>query len=374
MDPTLWMNVGEGRFYLCDAQLRMSADDTGSSDPPKGWDESDQAQEEVLETLVILNLHKLLAEDVSFLFRAGDYWGLQDITAIDRLGRLHLMELKKDKIDAKVTEQLAAYLLRTMFDDGVVFAHRMASLNRKHLEAERWAVYLAGVLANERTTVVGPKAYRTHVSDLGFGEALTDHEWKQQTTSARLNRQCLTLLEIAAGQGRGTLSLKALHSWAEQVLQTSQPPAIPAPPFRIRCPNVIWLIGRRVDEAALEQVRMWRRAGVDARPLVVDARRCRQTGRWMLRVLREDFPERAALIRHVAVTNETGKLPKGAFRATNDQPTGYELELKLYETLPPSSPKLKAGGAALGKKVKAFLYDNLNEEPVKIWSAKGLER
>lgn len=365
------MDVGQGLFYTCDARLRVAADDEGSTTPPPGWSEAAPAQEEALETLLVLNLRKVLGEDVEFLFRAGDYWGLQDITAIDSLGRIHLMELKKGKIDAKVVEQLSAYLLRTMFDDGVVFARRMAGLNRVLLKAERWAVYLAGALANQRTTVLGPKAYRTHVSDPGHGEALTDYAWSKQTPAQRVARNRQTLRALVEARGWPVLSPTALDAWGEEVRGQCQPPDIHSPPFRVRRSGVIWLVGRRVDEGALKQVQRWRRAGVDARPLVMDARQCRQSGRWMLRVLREDYPERAALIRQVAASVAANTLPEAPFRATAERPMGYQLELELYEKPPASSRSMNRGGAALRSRARAYLYNHTREEPVEVWSSEG---
>ena len=201
-DPRPWTDGRAGRYFVCDDQLRISPEDPGADAPPTGWEGAVQAQEEVMETLVVLNLEKLLADDVQFLFRAGDYWGIQDITAIDPLGMIHLLELKKGTIGAKVTEQLAAYLMRTMFDDASAFANRLADHNERHLGESRWAVYLAGALANERTTTVGPAAYRSTVSEKGLGPALSDNTWKKQTEFERQDRQISAWRRRRTSSGR----------------------------------------------------------------------------------------------------------------------------------------------------------------------------
>ena len=372
LDPDVWMDLSAGRYFTCDERLRIADDDPGDTRPPPGWAKAQQALEEPMETLVVLNLQKLLGDDVSFLFRAGDYWGLQDITGLDALGRIHLMELKKDKIDNKVTQQLGAYLLRTMFDGRANFVRRMAEHNKRGFTDSRWAVYLAGALANVRTTTVGPKDYYALISALGRGPALSDSQWKNQGEVERQARQVTTLMAMVAERGQATLSNASFDAWGREVLSMTRPEVPPSLPLRVRSPGVIWLIGRRIDEAALHQIRLWRRSGVDARPLCVDARQSTDTGRWMVRLLTEHFPERQALVRQVATG--IGTLTEPLFHEDQDRPIGYELRLSLYGRPPASSRDLNAGGEPLHDGARAYLYGPTVEEPVAVWAPSGRVR
>ena len=369
LDPAEWMNTGAGRYFVCDDRMRVAEDDPGTPKPPPGWRRARWALEEPLETLLALNLPKLLDDDVSFLFRAGDYWGLQDITGIDPLGRIHLMELKKDKIDRPVTEQLAAYLLRTMFDGRADFVRRMAHFSENGLTDSRWSVYLAGALSNKRTTTVGPKAYHTHIAAQNRGPVLSDHEWRCQSEVERHRRQVETLMAMLADDGLPTMSASSLDAWAQEVRGATLPRSLPSHPVRIRRPGVIWLVGRRIDGAALEQVRLWRRAGVDARPLCVEPRQEPGTGRWMLRVLSEHFPSRRLLVRQVA--EGLPDLDEASFREGDGRPVGYELKLSLYAHKAASSRDLGGGGDPLHHGARAYLYGPVAEEPVAIWSPEG---
>jgi len=66
----------EQRWFTCNRRLVVENPDAPLEKEPSCWTEAKVAkrcaQEEVVETLIILNLPVLLGEDVTYLFRAGD--------------------------------------------------------------------------------------------------------------------------------------------------------------------------------------------------------------------------------------------------------------------------------------------------------------
>ena len=153
------MDFEPPRWFVCDHSLRV-LDESEWLQAPADWpslgvgSDARKAQEEVLETILILNLRRLLREQVTYLCRAGDTWGREDITGVDNLGRFHLFELKRDYVSEDVPEQLGAYLLSRLFKAGDDFLDESWQLNNG-VSAERWALFLAAAHANERTSNIG---------------------------------------------------------------------------------------------------------------------------------------------------------------------------------------------------------------------------
>ena len=131
---------------------------------------------------------------------------------------------------------------------------------------------------------------------------------------------------------------KAIHSDL-----TSRKPARP----RVRPTGevVIWLVGRGIDPGALQRVRLWRRAGLDARCLIVDARQSPETGQWIVQVQREEFPERDKALDCIASHQES----------IEDDDWVKRLELRFYESRAASSTDLAGGGLPLGPSTQAAM-------------------
>ena len=124
---------------------------------------------------------------------------------------------------------------------------------------------------------------------------------------------------------------------------TSHKPARP----RVRPTGeaVIWLVGRGIDPGAQQRVRLWRRAGLDARCLIVDARQSPTTGQWIACVRREEFPERDEALDFIESHPE---LIEGDVRVER-------LELRFYESRAASSTDLAGGGLPLGAATQVAL-------------------
>jgi hypothetical protein len=94
---------------------------------------------------------------------------------------------------------------------------------------------------------------------------------------------------------------------------------------------VIWLVGRTIQDLALERVRLWRRAGVDARVLRLEVRLTERG--WGLRCLREDAPFRDRIEERLF-----GLADQNVERG--DAP---ELRCRFYDETSASAAKSKGG-------------------------------
>ncbi len=363
MTSSHWTDDRAGTYYVCDERLMIKEE---LRRRPDDWPslKVGQAQEEVLETLLVLNLEKLLDDDVRFLFRAGDYWRLQDITGVDPLGRIHLFELKRDAINGAVTKQLSAYLLSSMFEDARAYARRMLALNEELLTRERWKLYLTAALANVRTANIG----RDFVNK-NLPASYTKGQWSALKSSDKRLQLLAAIRSRSQRRGVKLLNDKELMEWATDVQLRTKASLPPQLPLRVRSAGVIWLVGRSFNEEALRQVREWRSAGLDARMLLVDARQSEEDRLWNLRVVKEDFPERRALVHCVAEDLQEMEADTKSQRAAD--PGAPELVLSLYQEKHPSSRDSPRLGALLRAQARARLYAPMTGELMGEWAPTG---
>ena len=360
-------------WYTCNRWLEVTDSGAPLAKAPTGWADAKAAkrcaQEEVVETLMVLNLPVLLGEDVRYLFRAGDYWGLQDISAIDPLGRIHLFELKKAGISGDVTEQLGHYLLSSLFRSAPHYAKWLRGLSEERIRGARWALYLAAAMANERTANIGLKYVEAHNRD--ESDRLTKGQWSEllkpregEATTAAQDLLLDALRAAATTAGATVPTTPELLEWGERLASQLVPRAVEAPPVWVEPNCVIWVVGTHFHQAAEDSIRRWRGAGVDARALEVEARQAAD-GTWMIRVRRENFPERREVLSKVKA-NLTSALERVRQERTND-PAVLALRVNLYERIVPSkaSKSKVAGGRPLRVGARAELV-TLDIVP-KVW-------
>ena len=334
------------QWFLCNHALRI----TNLTDPLFAAPEAQgdwpslgcggaarKSREEVLETILILNLRELLRERLNFLFRGGDYWGIQDVTAVDSLGRFHLFELKRDRVRGVVAEQLGVYLLSGLFQSGDHFLEEQWSMNVERLSAKCWALYLAAAQANERTSSLGKNDVSSwHPSVLSGDEPrFGKSRWQKLYTAGESDTWLIEAM-IAKAKARGAqgVTIEMISSWGESTYHQMTATKPSRPKVRPKSQAVIWLVGRGFDREAFEQVRLWRRSGLDARCLFADARQSNRTGQWVICVRREAFPQRGQALDEIAKV-------QGEIESNTE---ACRLDLELYESKPPSDTNIQSGG------------------------------
>ncbi|MCX8007139.1 MAG: hypothetical protein N3B11_03375 [Coriobacteriia bacterium] len=348
-----------------DDPLESAPEDSGDWPPFGTGVQSRKALEEVMESILVVNLPGLLRERVQFLYRGGDTWGVEDITGLDNLGRFHLFELKRDGLSEKVTEQLATYLLGNLFRSGDDYLDEKWSLNQQLLTVGRWALYLAAALANTRTSNLGPDDVNQWHPAVVSGSAppFTRTSWRRLSDDTKyegLYEWGTEAMVAKATKTRGVTDVDAtmVYEWAERLQERLGGSKPVRPRVRPGGQVVIWLVGRSFDKAVLDRVRLWRRAGIDARCLMMEARQSLRTGQWVVRVQRERFPEREQALNAIARMQA----------AIEADPKYKELALEFYDTRAPSNPDLSSGGTPLRDKSSVLLKEQTGKE-AKIFQA-----
>jgi hypothetical protein len=190
-----------------------------------------------------------------------------------------------------------------------------------------------------------------------FGEARWHHLIEGGETEAWLTT---AMLEKAKSRGAPHVSGSDVATWAATTYSelTATRPAIPR--VRPRSRAVIWLVGRSFDPAVFRQVRLWRRAGLDARCLILDARQSKRTGRWIICVQREFFPQRDEALESLAANQA----------AIEGSPEAVRLDLEFYDARPPSDDEIERGGLPLDDETRVVVR-GWNDETKVLYRAKG---
>lgn len=344
------------QWFTCAPNLGVTDLDHPSLTAPPDWPsrgtgiDARKAQEEVLESILILNLEGLLRERVRFLYRGGDSWAIQDITALDNLGRVHLFELKRDRVRPVVPEQLSTYLLGGLYSSADDVLDDMWRRNTRVLTTARWALYIAAALANSRTSNIGRlDVNRWHpLVTSGSRPPYTAAEWRR-TFSGRdeeVLRLCTeAMIEKAKTRGVSGLTYESLLDWGSEARRDLSTSAPTRPRVRPTSSAVVWLVGRSFHGSVFENVRMWRRAGLDARCLKADARQSATTGQWMIRIQREAFPQREAALDAIAARQDVLEYDERA----------RKLELRFYDTKAASDTATGDGGAPRGPRTRVVV-------------------
>ena len=189
----------------------------------------------------------------------------------------------------------------------------------------------------------------------GSRPAIRDSQWTGMTIEVQRELLIEAMLNRAATErGVRPPSRESITAWAEGTRRrlVGGEPRLPTLAPRQRA--VIWLVGRDFDKGVFDRIRLWRSAGVDARCLVADARQSQATGRWMLRLQHEDFPERRGVLDQLAER----------FAAWDARAAGHELRLHFYEKRSASERDLSVGGRPLGGGASAALHDMHRDTPV----------
>ncbi len=292
--------------------------------------------EATIETLLAFNLPELVGLPLQLVRRAYPMEPSADIVATDPLRRVHLFELKKDKVSGEAAAQLEQYLLRHVFGDADQYLADAATHGESQAGRSRLGRDIVGVWANER---MGTQGYKKIVRELGEthpmlnpgGRRFTQYRWDKSGSEDQL--ELIHAALAIHGQKRG-LTMPPLDEIVDTAGMWEQRLANSAFHTETRLIAerriVVWLVGARIDPKALERVRLWRRAGIDARVLELTA--TSNGEKWMLGVRREAAPQR-------------DQTEQGLFSQAADlsQPA-TRVKVAFYDERPPSENSRHGGG------------------------------
>ena len=223
-------------------------------------------------------------------------------------------------------------------------------LKSKTLTVDRWLSYLTAAQANERTSNLGRGYVNQHHPQITAGELerFTKTSWanafERKTSDTRRSE---ALISVAQRKCAEVPSLATHRRMAQEIVHEFSANRPIRPVVRPKRQAVIWLVGRGFSRSVFEDVRMWRRAGIDARCLDLDARQSKRTGLWSIRVKREKFPHRTLLLSKLAIQQES----------IESIPAANHLRIHLYTKGRPSDTNLEQGGLPLGSNAHVVVND-----------------
>ncbi len=304
--------------------------------------------EDVMQTFLWLHAADFTGEPITIFARSGKEWGVADLMGIDTIGRIHLFELKKHTVTASVANQLTHYLLAHLFEDP---CELLGYWKDKFPAAvlEDVPAYLASAVADERLDILGPRFIAQSEGRDAAGIAAFEKEWDHHLSPGARTMRLLDALRTK-GQMRRGLPLDAIptqdafldlaRQWRRKL--DPLPELDRERPFRLQERLVLWLVGPRVAGDALERIRSWRRAGVDARWLEIDVQPAPASLEWNVRVRREWAPHRTAVVKEkwplvqAALQKWIDKRPDDRGRCS--------ISLQFYDRRRPSDPGDEGGG------------------------------
>lgn len=269
-----------------------------TSERPGFWTSGVRSIEATVETLLALNLMRIVGFPLRLVRRAFPIDPSADIVATDILRRVHLFELKKGSVSGQAAAQLEQYLLKHVFGDADRFLTEGADQGQQQITTHQVARDIMGVSANERSGIVG---YRKIRHELGDDHALIKRKDGKRLSSYGYGKLMgddkLRLIHAALDVHARKRSLSPLppfdqvertaEAWSQKLSGQAEPPSSVLQAERRL---VLWLVGASISPDALEQVRRWRRSGIDARVLRITGRS--DGKRWVLGVRREAAPQR----------------------------------------------------------------------------------
>jgi hypothetical protein len=317
--------------------------------------------EDVMQTVLWLHAAAFTGEPVTIFARSGREWGIADLMGIDSIGRIHLFELKKHTVTASVANQLTHYLLAHLFEDArELLTHWKGKFGPEVLDDIQMGLhaYLAAALADERLDILGARFVARAEGRDESGIAAFEKQWDHELSRDERAELLIKALRIKAQARRGVDS--ASIPTREQFAELARQWRVRLDPLgelnrersvRLQERLVLWLVGPRVAGDAMERIRSWRRAGVDARWLELDVQPVPASLEWDLRVRREWAPHRSAL-----VTEHWPSVRAGLRRWEEQHPEHAgrcEVSLHLYDKRRPSETGDEGGG--LNQECRAML-------------------
>lgn len=302
---------------------------------PEFWETGIPAREATTETLLALHLETITGLQLQLCRRANPMEASADIVATDALARVHLVELKKKAFTGAAAAQLEQYLLQHVFTDAEHFLATEARRGRSQVTLFELARDIIGVWANLDAQTFG---IRGLISALGRdhdllnrdGRPLTMHGYKRVDDTTRLELVHAGMHSHGVREGLTVPELDSIIESAEVWSARFDGADTNAESNLVADRRlVLWLVGARINPDAVERVRRWRRAGIDARVLEIAGKS--DGTRWVLGIRRENLPQRE-------------RAEHGLFALSGDpNHTKTRVEAVFYEERSASTGKHRGG-------------------------------
>ena len=331
------------------------------SEYPSGSSDN-RVQEECVETLLALHFESLFGARPRLVLRSRAMRSEADISALDALGRVHLVEVKQNQtVTDKVVEQAAHYAFRYVFVNPV-------DLLRGQVPdaAYDYALYFAALYAGRQTKTLGIDDVKRFWNrrefweriKADFGEKRTKAAYERLSPEQEAHVLGEVALELALERKREQAPRRRLalkdwpqllevgRAWASRGVFMDGAPAdlatnpATAPWYRPRRPLVLWVVGRKVADSAGQELRRLRALGIDARALELEVRSRPNETVWHLRVRQEAAAARDTLERNL----QQRALDEGL--GPNKCP---DVNLRFYREKSPSGRRTPEDGALLDR-------------------------
>lgn len=288
--------------------------------------------EKSLETLVALQFGFITGAEPTAIVTSRPMCSDPDVVALDNLGRIHLVELKKQSLTAKDVEQAEQYMLRLVFRDVADFMNRWAEVEGARNRTLQLSI--AGLWANVDPGKEGHQlAKRVADVDKAFHGWCCQHFGQRFPSKAHWTRlhkggeglppdpaAMVRLLQHVAAKGDEQRVEEMAHAQLDLVsrLERGSPfcrasaPAGDGASVTSKPKLVLWLGAPVIGDDALERIERLRLLGVDARCFEIRGRLDEQKA-VRLQVRKEYNPDRDALEAIVAdhmkeSSAETGRI------------------------------------------------------------------
>ena len=368
-------NGGTAMFVWGEAEYAVFGHEAGlgglefSSSKPRGFPAAgrrmNRVDEEVLETMLLLHFEALFGASPVRVVCASPMSSQPDVIALDGLGRVHLVEAKKDKVKVGDFDQALQYALRYIFHDA-----RIGLFNKQPPDPTEWlAGRICGLWSGVRSDTLGPRAAGAALAkqDRTLKTKLREHFGPLSRGSGRL--WGTKTWEDFGPRKRSSATYQLAHSAARMRLKTfasqtkRRRPSFPAEEalwplaerwaerlpigpsarrlgedeltFDANRPLVLWLVGPSFSGNVEEKARAYRALGMDVRLLQANVLSPPGEARWFMDVHRERFAARDDIERQLAEL---------AASASVDTARPPRLVMRLYRVKSPSD----RGEAAFG--------------------------
>ena len=329
--------------------------------------------EEVLETLLLLHFGEFFGADAVRVAPSRTIGSAPDIVALDRLGRIHLVEAKEGSVDEADFEQALQYGLRYVFHDALNPSTDLFGSARPRAAFREWlAARVCGVWAGERSETLGPgkggrkladadSALKRELRDIGPLSNGKNLLWGPAAWQAfGLEERMLATYLLARSKAKQRMKalgsrtarkrlsfpdrervLPVAEAWLARTCLGDETGVLRTDGLRIDATRslVLWVIGMDFKPSVIELATKYRSIGMDVRLLRAGVRSPPGEKTWWLFRQGEAFPARDRLEARLRVRAAAADLEADSLPAA--------LQMPLYRVKAPSGKRHPKDGAPL---------------------------